>query len=108
MNDTPDQLRSPYNPSETEQRIYKTWEEQDLFSPEGARRAGVVDDSLPPFSMVLPPPNVTGVLHAGHALTVAIEDVVVRYARMNGRETVWLPGTDHAAIATQTKVEKEL
>jgi valyl-tRNA synthetase len=70
-------------------------------------------DKLPerhkePFSIVLPPPNVTGSLHAGHALTIAIEDIMVRYARMQGKKTLWLPGTDHAAIATQSKVEKEV
>ncbi len=93
----------PYNPEETESRISKKWEDSGYFNP----------DNLParhkePFSIVLPPPNVTGVLHMGSALMLAIEDIMVRYARMKGMKTLWLPGTDHAAIATQAKVEKEI
>ncbi|MEK9200943.1 MAG: valine--tRNA ligase [Patescibacteria group bacterium] len=93
----------PYNPAETEDRIRDLWDKSGYANP----------DSLParhqePFSIVLPPPNVTGSLHAGHALTVAIEDIMVRYARMKGKKALWIPGTDHAAIATQSKVEKEL
>ncbi len=93
----------PYNPAETEDRINKKWEDSGYFNP----------DNLPerhkePFSIVLPPPNVTGVLHMGSALMLAIEDVMVRYARMNGKKALWIPGTDHAAIATQSKVEKEI
>lgn len=93
----------PYNPAETEERVRDMWEKSGYTNP----------DNLPerhkePFSIVLPPPNVTGSLHAGHALTIAIEDIMVRYARMQGKKTLWLPGTDHAAIATQSKVEKEV
>lgn len=93
----------PYNPEETEKRILKKWDDSGYFNP----------DNLPahhkePFSIVLPPPNVTGVLHMGSALMLAIEDIMVRYARMKGMKTLWLPGTDHAAIATQAKVEKEI
>lgn len=93
----------PYNPQETESRIYKMWEESGYFNP----------DNLPErhkekYSIIMPPPNVTGVLHMGHALTLTLEDIMIRYKRMSGFKTLWLPGTDHAAIATQSKVEKEI
>ncbi len=93
----------PYNPAETEAKISEIWNESGFFNP----------DNLPerhkePFSIVLPPPNVTGQLHTGHAVMLAIEDIMVRYARMQGKKTLWIPGTDHAAIATQSKVEKEI
>src|SRR3989344_1968472 len=92
-------LLKPYRPSEWETEIYRRWEAGDFFSPRG---------DGPVFSLVLPPPNVTGQLHLGHAAMLAIEDILVRYRRMRGARTLWLPGTDHAAIATQAKVEKEL
>ncbi|MBI1974250.1 MAG: class I tRNA ligase family protein [Candidatus Zambryskibacteria bacterium] len=92
----------PYNPQETEGQIYKLWEESGFFNP----------DKLPerhkePFSIVLPPPNVTGVLHLGSALMIAIEDMMMRFERMRGKKTLWIPGTDHASIATETKFLKE-
>jgi valyl-tRNA synthetase len=98
-----DKFLKPYNPEETEPRILAKWDESGYFNP----------DNLPerhkePFSIVLPPPNVTGQLHTGHAIMLAIEDIMVRYARMKGMKTLWIPGTDHAAIATQSKVEKEI
>jgi len=98
-----DKFLKPYNPLETEPRIYKMWEESGFFNP----------DNLPkrhkePFTIIMPPPNVTGILHMGHALMLTIEDVMIRYQRMCGKKTLWLPGTDHAAIATQSKVEKEI
>ncbi|MBI2673757.1 MAG: valine--tRNA ligase [Candidatus Zambryskibacteria bacterium] len=93
----------PYNPRATEDKIYQLWEKSGFLNP----------DNLPkrhqkPFSIVLPPPNATGMLHVGGALMVVIEDIIVRYKRMRGFKTLWLPGTDHAAIATNTKVEKIL
>ena len=93
----------PYNPNETEQPIYKLWEESGYFNP----------DNLPggrteSFTIVLPPPNVTGVLHLGHAYEDALQDAVVRYQRMRGKRALWIPGTDSAAIATQARVEKNL
>jgi len=96
----PEKFLKPYDPASTESRIYREWLDSGYFNP----------DKLPPrhkevFSIVLPPPNVTGTLHMGHALMLTIEDVMVRYARMQGKKTLWLPGTDHAAIATQSKVE---
>lgn len=101
-------LLKPYNPTETEDRIYKLWEESGFFNPDICIEKGVVQDNTKPFSIVLPPPNVTGTLHIGHASMLVIEDIMVRFARMQGRATLWLPGTDHASIATQTKVEKIL
>jgi valyl-tRNA synthetase len=101
-------LLQPYNPAETEDRIYSQWLESGFFNPDVCIEKGVSDDTLKPFSMILPPPNVTGTLHIGHASMLVIEDIMTRYARMQGRPTLWLPGTDHAAIATQSKVEKIL
>ncbi|HLP86591.1 MAG TPA: valine--tRNA ligase [Candidatus Paceibacterota bacterium] len=98
----------PYDPKETEDRIYKIWEESGFFNPDVCIEKGATDVNSPTFSMVLPPPNVTGTLHIGHASMLTIEDIMVRFARMQGKRTLWLPGTDHAAIATQSKVEKIL
>jgi len=102
---TPEKLLKPYNPAETEKVLYQKWEDAGLFKPEGnadIQKPGQV------FSIVLPPPNVTGTLHLGHSAMLAIEDIMVRYHRMKGDKTLWIPGTDHAAIATQQKVENIL
>lgn len=101
-------LLKPYDPNATEERIYKLWEENGFFNPDVCIEKGVTNEDAKPFSIVLPPPNVTGTLHIGHASMLVIEDIMVRFARMQGRPTLWLPGTDHAAIATQSKVEKIL
>ncbi len=98
----------PYNPNETEDKIYKLWEESGLFNPDECIKQGFTEENAESFSIVLPPPNVTGTLHLGHAATLTIEDIMTRFARMQGKRTLWLPGTDHAAIATQSKVEKIL
>ena len=98
----------PYNPEENEALIYEMWERQGLFNPEECERRGLTNPDLSPFTVVLPPPNVTGSLHMGSALMLAIEDIMVRFQRMQGRKTLWIPGTDHAAIATESKVEKNL
>jgi len=90
-----------YNPRETEQRLYRWWEERGYFTPK-------IDWSKKPFVISMPPPNVTGGLHMGHAMFVTLEDLMTRYHRMKGDPTLWLPGTDHAGIATQLQVEKEL
>lgn len=103
-----EKLLKPYDPKNTEERIYKLWEESGFFNPETCVEKGKTTFDAPIFSMVLPPPNVTGNLHTGHALMLVIEDIMARYARMQGKRTLWLPGTDHAAIATQSKVEKLL
>jgi valyl-tRNA synthetase len=97
---------TPYDPDTTEDRIYSDWEKSGLFNPDTCLASGATSPESPTFSIVLPPPNVTGTLHMGHATMLAIEDIVVRYHRMKGFRTLWIPGTDHAAIATQSKVEK--
>ncbi|MEK7585847.1 MAG: valine--tRNA ligase [Patescibacteria group bacterium] len=101
-------LLKPYDPSSTENRIYKLWEESGLFSPDICIEKGVTRPDAKPFTIMMPPPNATGVLHMGHALFLSIEDIMTRYKRMRGYKTLWLPGTDHAAIATQSKVEKDI
>jgi valyl-tRNA synthetase len=98
----------PYSAAETEQSIYKLWENSGFFNPDVCVEKGITDGNAESFSIVLPPPNVTGTLHIGHAAMLAIEDILVRFNRMRGKRTLWLPGTDHAAIATQEKVEKDL
>ena len=105
MNDV---FLSPYSPSETEEKIYKIWEESGFFNPNVLINSGIVDENSEMFSMVLPPPNVTGTLHLGHAFEDSMQDIIARYHRMKGERTLWIPGTDHAAIATQSKVEKNL
>lgn len=104
----PDKFLKPYDPAVTEGRIYASWEKSGLFNPDECVKQGVTKADAKPYSIVLPPPNVTGRLHMGHALMLAIEDVFIRYKRMRGYKTLWLPGTDHAAIATQSVVEKQI
>ena len=94
------ELEKAYNPKEFEERIYQEWKENGCFEP--------VLNGNPTFTMVMPPPNVTGILHMGHALNHLLQDILARYWRMKGRPTLWLPGTDHAGIATQNVVEREL
>ena len=108
MNSIPEKLLKPYNPKETEETIYKKWEDGGFFNPEKNIADGYTKADAKPYTIVLPPPNITGTLHMGHALMLAIEDVLIRFNRMQGRRTLWIPGTDHAAIATQSKVEKEI
>lgn len=98
----------PYNPKDTESSLYELWEQSGFFNPDAMIQAGLTEESAETFSMVLPPPNVTGTLHTGHALMLVIQDIMTRHQRMLGKRTLWLPGTDHAAIATQSKVEKIL
>lgn len=99
----PKEFEKPYDPKNTEERIYKRWEESGFFNPDN-----LPEQHKEPFTVVLPPPNVTGVLHLGHALEDSLQDAVVRYKRMKGFKTLWVPGTDHAAIATETRVEKDI
>jgi len=96
----------PYNPSETEDGIYKLWEGSGLFNPDECVKQGFTDKDAEPFSIVLPPPNVTGTLHMGSAFMLVIEDIIIRFQRMLGKRTLWLPGADHAAIATESRVAK--
>lgn len=105
-NEINEKLLRPYNAKDTEGRIYKLWEDSGFFNPDVCIEKGITNKDSEHFSIVLPPPNVTGSLHTGHALMLVIQDIMVRYARMQGKRTLWLPGTDHAAIATQSKVEK--
>ena len=95
------ELAKNYNPSEFEDRIYSEWNEAGYFKPDP-------DTKKKPFSIVIPPPNVTGQLHMGHALDQTLQDILIRTKRMQGYSTLWVPGTDHAGIATQIKVEENL
>jgi valyl-tRNA synthetase len=98
---TNDELSKRYEPKEIEQRLYEFWEKGEFFTP-------LLDAERPKFSIVIPPPNVTGRLHIGHALVNTLQDIVVRWKRMSAFNTLWLPGTDHAGIATQMIVDREL
>lgn len=98
----------PYEPANHENDIYEKWETSGYFNPDNCIKAGLTDDKAPTFSIILPPPNVTGILHMGHAAMLAVEDILVRYHRMQGKKTLWIPGTDSAAVATSEKVEKEM
>ena len=92
-------ISTSYQPSDVEEKWYKTWEENSCFSPQGDNES---------FTIMIPPPNVTGILHVGHILNNTLQDVFIRRARMMGKRTLWLPGTDHASIATEAKVAKML
>ena len=95
------ELPKVYDPASVEKKIYDMWQKGGYFK-------GVIDPDKKPFSIVMPPPNVTGQLHMGHALDSTLQDILIRYKRMQGYAALWLPGTDHAGIATQIKVEEEL
>lgn len=105
---TPDIFTKPYNPTDHEQGVYQMWEESGYFNPDVCVAKGITASDAETFSVVLPPPNVTGVLHLGHAYEDSLQDTVVRYNRMLGKRTLWIPGSDSAAIATQARVEKNL
>src|SRR6478736_2360186 len=96
---TREEMPKAYNPSAVERRLYEMWEKGGYFAPrsEGA-----------PYTVVMPPPNLTGELHLGHAMMDTVEDILIRWRRMQGRETLWLPGVDHAAIAVHTLIERQL
>ena len=96
-----EELAKSFEPSQIEKRWYETWEKRGYF-------AGKLDPSKPSFSIQLPPPNITGILHMGHAFNQTVMDTLVRYHRMKGYNTAWIPGTDHAGIATQIVVERQL
>ena len=104
----PIELPKAYDFSSTEQRIYEYWEKNGFFKPSNEPAEPDFDPSKRPFVISIPPPNVTGGLHLGHALFVSVEDLMIRYHRMKGIPTLWVPGTDHASIATQLQVEKLL
>jgi len=96
-----EELATRYDPKDFEQRLYEAWEKEGYFTP-------AADPERPKFSIVIPPPNVTGRLHIGHALVNTLQDIIVRWKRMSGFNTLWVPGTDHAGIATQMVVERSL
>src|SRR3989338_920899 len=96
----PNEIAKAYEPQKYEDSVYKWWEESGFFNPDklpGKRQSA--------FTISMPPPNATGTLHIGHAVMLALQDIVIRFQRMRGKKALWLPGTDHAAIATQAKVE---
>ncbi len=95
------ELSPQYNPKDVEESLYQQWESQGLFAAD-------VDNTRVPYTIVIPPPNVTGILHMGHALNNTIQDILIRAKRMQGANALWVPGTDHAGIATQNVVEKSL
>ena len=95
------ELPKVYEPQQVEERIYKMWEQGGFFKPNG-------NPDAKPFTIVMPPPNVTGQLHMGHAMDATLQDTLIRFKRMQGYDTLWVPGVDHAGIATQIKVEEEL
>ncbi|MBO5567875.1 MAG: class I tRNA ligase family protein, partial [Clostridia bacterium] len=95
------ELPKVYDPHAVESKIYDFWEKGGFFR-------GIRDEKKKPFSIVMPPPNVTGQLHMGHALDGTLQDILTRYKRMQGYATLWLPGQDHAGIATQIRVEEDL
>src|SRR5467141_791589 len=96
-----EELPKQFEPAAIEKRLYEFWETSEFFKP-------LLDAERPKFSIVIPPPNVTGRLHIGHALVMTLQDIVVRWKRMSGFNTLWLPGTDHAGVATQMVVERDL
>lgn len=106
-----DKFLKPYDPASTEGRIYQLWQDSGFFNPDNLPEeltSQTAPEGGTPFTIMMPPPNATGVLHMGHALGLSVQDVFIRYKRMQGFAALWLPGTDHAAIATQSKVEKEI
>ena len=94
-------LEKNYDPKTFEDKIYAHWEEKGYFKADAASKKE-------PYTIVIPPPNVTGQLHMGHALDETLQDILIRYKRLQGYEALWVPGTDHAGIATQIKVEENL
>ena len=102
------EMPKTYNPKEWEEKLYSWWESAGFFHPEQQMESGLADPNADAFVISMPPPNVTGALHLGHAITSSIEDMLIRHHRMAGRPTLWVPGTDHAGIATQNVVERKL
>src|SRR5688500_15634769 len=96
-----------YDPAATDADLYAAWQQAGLFTADGARSARAGGERQP-FTIVVPPPNVTAVLHMGHGLDNTLQDVLIRWRRMAGDEALWVPGNDHAGIATQNVIEKQL
>ena len=95
------ELEKTYNPRDIEDRLYSKWEEKKYFHAE-------VDETKKPFTIVIPPPNITGKLHMGHAFDQTLQDILIRWKRMQGYNALWQPGTDHASIATEVRITNEL
>ena len=100
MSDNTAEMSARYDPARVEDRVYAFWESNRLFHAEPG--------SSTPYAIVIPPPNVTGALHMGHALNNTLQDILIRWRRMQGLNALWMPGTDHAGIATQNVVERAL
>src|SRR5687768_17267149 len=100
--ETTRQMPKNFDFTEAEARLYQFWHEGGYFKPE------IAPPDAEPYVISMPPPNVTGALHTGHALFTALEDLMIRYERMRGKAALWVPGTDHAGIATQLQIEKML
>ena len=94
-------MNDKYNPKDFEEKLYKHWEEEGYFKPSG-------DKTKEAYCIMMPPPNVTGKLHMGHALDDTIQDILIRFKRMQGFNTLWLPGSDHSAISTEMKVVQKI
>ena len=94
-------MNKNYNPKDFEDKLYKSWEEKGYFKPD-------MDKNKESYCIMMPPPNVTGKLHMGHALDGTIQDILIRFKRMQGYNTLWLPGSDHASISTEMKVVQKL
>jgi valyl-tRNA synthetase len=103
----PDDFPAQYDPAATEAAIYERWQQAGCFTPDAARSRRVGGDR-DPYTIVMPPPNVTAILHVGHGLNATVQDVLIRWARMKNQEALWVPGTDHAGIATQNIIERQL
>src|SRR3989338_5826630 len=102
VQNAPEIFLKPYDPAAMEPGMYQKWEESGYFNPDNLKDAGE------PFTIIMPPPNANGSLHAGHALFVTLEDIMIRYQRMRGKKALWLPGADHAGFETQVVYEKKL
>lgn len=103
-----EKLLKPYDPKNTEERIYKLWEESGFFNPDVCIEKGITLPDAKPYTIIMPPPNANGRLHAGHGLTMTLQDIFTRFHRMKGHKTLWVPGADHAGFETQIVYEKKL
>jgi valyl-tRNA synthetase len=108
IKNTPEKLLKPYDPKNTEKRIYDMWEESGFFNPDVCVEKGITDKDAKAFSIIMPPPNANGRLHAGHSLFITLQDIMTRFHRMRGERTLWVPGADHAGFETQIVYEKKL
>ena len=108
IKNTPEKLLAPYSAKDTEKRIYQMWEESGFFNPDVCIEKGITKPDAKPFSIIMPPPNANGRLHAGHALFITLQDIMTRFHRMRGERSLWVPGADHAGFETQIVYERKL